>query len=164
MDENTQPTGEEPLVSFENDPDRPIQKALIDEALAIPEECKEVEVRDHRGRFLPGNVANPKGRGKGVRNRMTLARLLVEEALRRKLANKADRLMDKAIQMALDGDEKVMKVLLDKLMVSPKEEDAETEMDRSVTVVIQNATKPDEKKVAGGRARVVIDQKSSSEN
>lgn len=126
----------------------PIVDALIEEAQTPPEEyqhlvpVKTIE-RGEGGKFLPGTIANPKGRGKGVKNRMTVARLLVEEALRRKLANKADKLMDKAIQMALDGDEKVLRALLDKLMASPKNDDGEMDHDRSVTVVIQNSTGPE---------------------
>ena len=65
---------------------------------------------DTRGKFRPGNP----GRPKGARHKTTLA----IEAL---LDGQAERLTEKAIQMALAGDVTAMRLCLDRLAPPPKD-------------------------------------------
>lgn len=96
--------------------------------------------RDEKGRFPAGVSGNPHGRAKGTKNRITLARLMLEETLREQLTNKGSELMGVAIQMAMGGDDKIMRVLLDKMLATPKGDDADNAKDTEVRVLIQNMT------------------------
>lgn len=101
---------------------------------------KAPALRDEKGRFPAGVSGNPHGRAKGTKNRITLARLMLEETLREQLTNKGSELMTTAIQMALGGDDKIMRVLLDKMLATPKGDDADNAKDTEVRVLIQNMT------------------------
>lgn len=101
-----------------------------------------VDSRDEHGRFVKGVSGNPAGRLKGTKNKITLARLMLEDQLREMLTDKGPKLMHKAIRMALKGDDKVMRVLLDKMLATPKGDDSDNATDRDVKVIIQNLTDP----------------------
>ena len=62
-----------------------------------------------RGGFKPGQSGNPAGRPKGARNRTTVA----VEAL---LEGQAERLTQKAIDRAIEGDSAALKLCLDRLV------------------------------------------------
>lgn len=96
------------------------------------------------GKFKAGAewTGNKNGRPKGIKNRITVQRLLQEEELREQLAVNASQLMAKAILMAMDGNDRVMRALLDKLLATPKHSDDQDTQDRSVHVVIKNLTTP----------------------
>jgi hypothetical protein len=74
---------------------------------------------DGRGKFRPGNP----GRPKGSRHKTTLA----IEAL---LAGQAEKLTEKAIQMALGGDVTAMRLCLDRLAPPPKDRPIQIAMPR----------------------------------
>jgi hypothetical protein len=101
---------------------------------------KPVVPRDNKGRFPVGVSGNPAGRAKGTKNRITLARLMLEESLRAQLTEKGPEIMRKALKMALSGDEKIMRVLLDKMLASPRGDDASEARDPEVNVNITNLT------------------------
>lgn len=108
---------------------------------ADPAPAKDVvPARDEKGRFPAGVSGNPAGRTKGAKNRITLERLLLEEQLRTTLSTEGPKLMKKAVKMALDGNDRVMRVLLDKMLATPKGDDSENAQDRDVKVIIQNLT------------------------
>lgn len=108
------------------------------------------EVRDETtGRFKPGYSGNYKGRTRGIRNKITLERLLVEDMLRVAISKKSPALITKALDMALAGNEKVMRVLLDKLLSTPKHDDPSEAKDNSVKVVIQNLTNEARSRLGG---------------
>lgn len=65
------------------------------------------------GRFQPGQSGNPLGRPRGARNATTMA----VEAL---LDGQAEKLTQKAIQMALEGDMAAMKICIDRISPPPK--------------------------------------------
>ncbi len=112
------------------------------------------EARDKAtGRFKPGYSGNMVGRTKGIRNKITLDRLMVEDSLRVAIAKKSPELIVKALDMALAGNEKVMRVLLDKLLSTPKHDDPADAKDNSVKVVIQNLT--DGGRIANGQTPTV---------
>lgn len=113
--------------------------AALETAEAPPAKPVEV-VRSDRGRFVRGHSGNPVGRTKGTKNRITLARLMLEEDLRKLLTRSGKELMSNAIQMALNGDEKIMRVLLDKMLATPKGDDAENARDTEIKVSIHNMT------------------------
>jgi len=85
------------------------------------------------------------GRTKGSKNRVTFLRLELEEALRNKLTRDGIKIYNKAVKMALSGNDKVMKVLLDKMLASPKGDDSENAKDTDVRITIQNLTHGDQK-------------------
>lgn len=99
-----------------------------------------VPARDEKGRFPAGVSGNPAGRAKGAKNRITLERLLLEEQLRTALSEKGPEILKKAVKMALDGNDKVMRVLLDKMLATPKGDDSEGAADRDIKVIVQNLT------------------------
>ena len=107
--------------------------------LLLPIERVPVK-RDSRGRFPVGVSGNPVGRAKGTKNRITLARLMLEEILRESLTEKGPALMKKAIAMAMKGDDKIMRVLLDKMLASPRGEDSADAKDTEVRVTVHNLT------------------------
>ena len=74
---------------------------------------------DARGKFRPGNP----GRPKGARHKTTLA----IEAL---LNGQAEKLTEKAIQMALAGDVTAMRLCLDRLAPAPKDRPIQIAMPR----------------------------------
>lgn len=96
--------------------------------------------RDEKGRFPAGTSGNPAGRAKGTKNRITLARLLLEEQLRTQLTTNGPAILKKAIEMSLEGDQKVMRVLLDKILATPRGDDNESARDTEVRVIVQNLT------------------------
>lgn len=122
--------------------------------------------RDHKGRFPKGVSGNPLGRAKGTKNRITLARLLLEEELREQLSTNGPKIMRKAIKMALEGDDKIMRVLLDKMLATPKGDDAADAKDNEVRINITNLTSgaPAATKVEGDRVRVSIPNLKGTKN
>jgi hypothetical protein len=74
---------------------------------------------DARGKFRPGNP----GRPKGARHKTTLA----IEAI---LEGQAEKLTEKAIQMALAGDVTAMRLCLDRLAPPPKDRPIQLAMPR----------------------------------
>lgn len=114
------------------------------------------EARGADGRFKPGYSGNYAGRTKGIRNKITLDRLLVEDVLRTAIAHKSPELIQKALDMALEGNDRVMRVLLDKLLSTPKHDDPTDAKDNSVKVVIQNLTAEAKNRLVGGGETPVV--------
>ncbi len=110
------------------------------------------------GRFPKGVSGNPAGRAKGTKNAITLARLMLEETLRESLTKAGPKLMHKAIRMALKGDDKIMRVLLDKMLATPRGDDSDSAQERDIQIVIQNLTNPQPKQLKSVEGRVVINQ------
>jgi hypothetical protein len=100
------------------------------------------------GQFVPGQSGNPAGRAKGTKNKITLARLLLEETLRDQLTQAGPKLMKEAIKQALKGNDRVMRVLLDKMLTTPRGGDDNESGDRDVKVVVQNLIKAPEPRKA----------------
>lgn len=65
--------------------------------------------------FKPGQSGNPNGRPKGIKDRRTVFRELVEPH--------SDELVQKAIQMALDGDQQMLRLLLDRVLPAKPKDD-----------------------------------------
>ena len=100
------------------------------------------------------------GRKPGSKNKITFLRLELEEALRNQLRDDGMDILNKAISMAKAGNEKVIKVLLDKMLASPKGEDSDSVKDNDVRITIQNLTHGEQKTQIAATPRVnVLDLK-----
>jgi hypothetical protein len=114
-------------------------------------EVPSVPERTERGTFHKGVSGNPAGRPKGTRNWITIERENLELVLRQYMNKpeqraKAVKALDRLFELAISGEDKfavgALKVLLDKIVPSPKsaEEAGETSKPQ-VHIVIENATK-----------------------
>lgn len=130
------------------------------EPISAIEPALQVLKRDENGRFPAGMSGNPAGRAKGTKNRITIARLMLEEGLRQSLTAAGPKIMNKAIKMALEGDPKIMRVLLDKMLASPRGDDAGDAKDAEVRVIVQNLTSgaPSATKVEAHRVHLTLPQ------
>lgn len=112
------------------------------------------------GQFVPGQSGNPAGRAKGTKNKITLARLMLEDELRTILEVEGPKLMRKAVKMALkDGNDRIMRVLLDKMLTTPKDSDSGESQDRDIKVTVQNlipAPAPQGKLIEGDSVRIPV--------
>jgi len=71
-------------------------------------------VRNERGQFVPGVSGNPAGRREGSRNRATLA-------LQALLDGEGERVVRKAVEMALQGNETALRLVLERLLPVAKD-------------------------------------------
>jgi hypothetical protein len=71
-------------------------------------------VRNERGQFVPGVSGNPAGRREGSRNRATLA-------LQTLLDGEGERVVRKAVAMALAGNETALRLVLERLLPVAKD-------------------------------------------
>ena len=62
---------------------------------------------------MPGESGNPDGRPKGARNRITLLKESLELQLREQAAPDLPGVLQKAVELALDGDRAMIKLLLE---------------------------------------------------
>ena len=100
-------------------------------------------VRDNLGRFPKGVSGNPAGRPEGSQNKASLIKQFIEERLSAKLEKDALAIMQKAINMAKDGDKSMIKLLLGDMMAatrSPHNEKSSGPV--QVNVQIKNYTDP----------------------
>lgn len=87
-------------------------------------------------RFQPGQVANPLGRPKGSKNRITLLKLELEQALREQAAPRMDAVLDKAFAMALKGHPGMIKLLLELHISKTSDKDDTKSADDKITINI----------------------------
>jgi len=81
-----------------------------------PDKTREQQeiVRNERGQFVPGVSGNPAGRREGSRNRATLA-------LQALLDGEGERVVRKAVEMALAGNETALRLVLERLIPVAKD-------------------------------------------
>lgn len=77
--------------------------------------------------FKPGISGNPKGRPKGTKNHSVALRKEMELILTKNLSKDIGKILQKAIDMALKGDRVMIKMLIDKMIASPKTDDGTLE-------------------------------------
>jgi len=87
-------------------------------------------------RFQPGQVANPLGRPKGSKNRITLLKLELEQALREQAAPRMQEVLDKAFTMALKGHPGMIKLLLELHISKTSDKDDTKSADDKITINI----------------------------
>jgi hypothetical protein len=106
--------------------------------------------RDNTGKFVAGGKGGP-GRPKGSRNMITQERLALEQVLRAYLGDpkqikKATAAIDRLFSIAATGDDKeaimAVKVLFDKIMTSPKQEDS-SDKQPQVTIILEDRLEGD---------------------
>lgn len=68
-------------------------------------------IERENGRFIPGVSGNPNGRPKGSRNRITLLKLMAEEAVREGSADKMLDVCKTIINQAIEGDKDSQKLV-----------------------------------------------------
>ena len=74
-------------------------------------------VRDNTtGRFLKGVSGNPNGRPKGSKNKVTMLKLMVEEAVREDNADKMLQVANLIVNQALEGDKDSQKLVWASIM------------------------------------------------
>jgi hypothetical protein len=95
----------------------------------------EVIERVEQGKFAPGVSGNPNGRPKGSRNRITLLKLMAEEAVREGNADKMLSVCKTVINQALEGDKDSQKLVWAAVM-SKSNLDTESKAGEKVTITI----------------------------
>lgn len=102
--------------------------------------------RDNLGKFVKGVSGNPKGKPKGAKSRTTLLRLAIEEMTLRETAGEMPAIVKKALEMAKEGDQAIIKLLLSDLLksarVQDRDEDDEEKGKTTIKVTINNYTGP----------------------
>lgn len=83
-----------------------------------------------------GQSGNPAGRPKGAKNKITLMRQMLEGELRAQVGPHMAEVLAKAIEMAKDGNEAMIKLLMDKTLPSIKAGDDQEAADNRVQIVI----------------------------
>lgn len=103
----------------------------------------EIVKREEDGKFKQGVSGNPLGRPKGSRNKITLLKQSMELQLRESAAPDMEAVLRKAVELALEGDKTMIKLLLEQHMSKGINEEAKA----SEKVAIQiNAGAPAEVK------------------
>jgi len=92
----------------DNDANLPVP---ADESSDDADDIQQV-TRDTLGRFVSGVSGNPVGRTRGSRNRASLVREAIEEAVQRGLSERVQRILDAALTLAEDGDKQMIKLTL----------------------------------------------------
>jgi hypothetical protein len=90
--------------------------------------------------WKPGQSGNPAGRPKGVKNQITILKEALELKLRNKAAYKIEKVLDKAVELALLGDRIMIKLLLELHMSKAAHQEDTAARASQVAVVIQNLT------------------------
>ncbi len=102
-------------------------------------------VREDDGRFKKGVSGNPLGRPKGSKNKITLLKQSLELQLREQSADFMPKVLDKAIELALEGDRTMLKLLLETHMSKGASEDVKAS--EKVAIQINAGQQPEIKDV-----------------
>ena len=92
-------------------------------------------------RFQPGQSGNPAGRPKGSKNQITLLKQSMELQLRDQAAPDIGAVLDKAVELALEGNPTMIKMLLELHMSKSSGDEAKA----TEKVAIQINSMPSEK-------------------
>jgi hypothetical protein len=105
--------------------------------------------------FVKGESGNPGGRPKGSKNQITLLRQSLELQLREAAAPDIVNVMKKAVELALDGDRTMIKLLLE-LHMAKQVNDNEHAAEK-VSIQINTVPQEQPKTVAPVKHRDIID-------
>ena len=115
----------------------------------------EIIPRDEAGRFPKGKSGNPSGRPKGSKNAITLLKQSLELQLREQAAPEVGAVLDKAVELALEGHPGMIKLLLE-LHMSRGISD-ETKATEKVAIQINSAPAAQEPEV------IIINEEDNNE-
>lgn len=102
-------------------------------------------VRAPDGKFEKGKSGNPKGRPKGSKNAITLLRQSLELQLREQAAPDMSGVLQKAVELALEGDRSMIKLLMEMHMSKSTSDDKEAKEKVEITIT---GAKPEVQKVS----------------
>ena len=83
-----------------------------------------------------GQSGNPAGRPKGAKNAITLAKLQLESELRSQIGPKMALVMDKAVELALEGDTQMIRLLADQWIGKSRSNDNEDAPKEKIQIII----------------------------
>lgn len=86
------------------------------------------------GRFPKGKSGNPHGRPKGSKNAITLLKQSLELQMREVAAPNMSSILEKAIELALEGDKSMIKLLLELHMSKGHSEDSKAAEKVSINI------------------------------
>lgn len=116
-------------------------------------------------RFQKGVSGNPAGRPKGSKNKITLMKLALEGELRTQMKPHMAEILAVAIQKAKEGDQGMIKLLLDKTLPTTKAADDEAPAKEKVQIFIDRLPDRDGSKApATIEGRVVVDDNEEDNN
>jgi hypothetical protein len=110
----------------------------------VTEKARGIE-RTDLGRFEKGKSGNPLGRPKGSKNKITLLKQSLEVALREQAAPHMEQVLDKAIEMAVEGDRTMIKLLLEQHMSKGTSDDVKAS--EKVAIQINAGAAPEIKEI-----------------
>lgn len=94
--------------------------------------------------FPPNTSGNPSGRPKGSKNKITLQKMMLEEQLRDASMSRMPEVLDKAFELALQGDRTMLKLLLELHMSKGISEEKQAQ--EKVSIQITTNSPPEQKK------------------
>lgn len=83
-----------------------------------------------------GQSGNPSGRPKGAKNAITLAKLQLESELRGQIGPKMALVMDKCVELALNGDTQMIRLLADSWLSKARSNDNDDAPREKVQIII----------------------------
>lgn len=101
----------------------------------IVEVDSEVIHRNDLGQFVKGVSGNPVGRARGSKNRTTLIKQAIEEAITRDLGANLEAILDNVIQDAIAGDKDMIKLLLVDVLKDVRRQEKDDESDKKIDKV-----------------------------
>lgn len=115
--------------------------------------------------FVKGVSGNPNGRPKGSKNKITLMKLALEGELRTQMKPHMAQILSVAIQKAKDGDQSMIKLLLDKTLPTTKAADDEAPAKEKVQIFIDRLPDRENGKApATIEGRVVVDDDNEEDS
>lgn len=83
-----------------------------------------------------GQSGNPAGRPKGVKNKITLMKQVLEGELRAQIGPEMAAVVAKALEMAKDGNEAMIKLFVDKTVPTTKAGDDSEPTDNRIQIMV----------------------------
>lgn len=99
-------------------------------------------------KFQKGISGNPNGRPKGSQNRTTLLRQAIEGDMVNRLQKDAIKILNKTIEMALEGDQTCLKLLVERLLPIRKGDDTDKGNVGGIQITIQNLSNESERVIS----------------
>ena len=97
--------------------------------------------RTESGQFQAGVSGNPKGRPKGTKNQIVELKREVELAVREHAdPRRIKKVMEKVFNKAANGNMAAAKLVFDYFLSRPTDSEDETNGNRSIKVIVENAT------------------------